>query len=1060
MSEKRIIQNIIQRFKLDKNIINDLKNMTPKFGFNGLGELVFRRTYSRNNEDWADVVIRVIEGCMTIRKEHFHRSSLMWNDLEWQSFARNMAISLFNMEWLPPGRGLWMMGTEYAYTRGSMALNNCGACDTKDDFVLAAEWTMDALMNGVGVGFTTNWRGTVNMPDKNDTQLYIISDSREGWVESLIRLMCSYINSPRYGTNKFPKFDYSQIRESGQPIKSFGGLSSGPEPLKQLHKRVEEFLDSFYIGRLKCKSKTWKKLKNNNGEAVWREVEVKVDKPYSHTRLVADIINSIGACVVAGNVRRSAEICLGSVDDEDFINLKNYEMNPERGEIGWLSNNSVVLKADKEYEDFSYIPKMANRIRDNGEPGMINLYNIQKYGRFGKVSHDKASLVNPCFSGDTLIAVADGRKAVRISELAKSGKDVPMYSIDQITREVSIQWGRNPRITGTNRKLIRIYFKRNVEEEYMDVTPNHKFLLQDGSIVDAQYLQSGDSLPRFKHTIPSDKKEYIYSNNKKMDIKCMYNKFYKSYPNIIMNNENRIPTNDHYIIKNNFMIGEKRKRYEMETGHIPHNMDKLAYIELKEYYDHIQDSYPGINFIRTSEIELKIMKKCEKCYGIFFTDWFKREVGYCSHACSNNGTDTCHIQSISSSYQNFVNQTKIYLDLSNRFPYYVSENAFREECKKNNISPNFTNSKKSKEWTPTCWSNFQNMVKNNIYEVIRVEELPDTHNVYNITVENNHTLAVITKKNESLVTGIFTFNCGEIPLESYELCNLSEVFPPRCNNQAIFNKALEYATFYASTVSLLPTNRPETNAVIARNRRIGVSISGIAQWVSGAVSKDWGIMNYTCMGKYLRDGYKIVKDTNIKLAKDAGVPESIRVTTVKPSGSISLLAGVTPGVHFPVSRYAIRRVRISKNSPLIEPLISAGVPHEDDKVSQNTYVFEFVIDHGDVRSCEKVSPWEQFSLVQTMQKHYADNCVSATIYFDKEKDGPDIEKMLAMFIPNLKSISMLPHAGHGYAQAPYEPISFEEYKKRLNAFKYPTYEKVQNNTPVGSKFCSGDKCEL
>jgi ribonucleoside-diphosphate reductase alpha chain len=302
--------------------------------------------------------------------------------------------------------------------------------------------------------------------------------------------------------------------------------------------------------------------------------------------------------------------------------------------------------------------------------------------------------------------------------------------------------------------------------------------------------------------------------------------------------------------------------------------------------------------------------------------------------------------------------------------------------------------------------------------------------------------------------------CGEIPLENFELCNLAEVFPPRCSDPQKFYKALEYATLYASTVSLLPTHRPETNAVIAKNRRIGVSISGIAQWASKSDSEEWGQMNYTKMISFLRQGYKVVRETNTRLAKESGVPAAVRVTTVKPSGSISLLAGATPGVHSPVSRYAIRRVRIGMTSPLVPSLISAGVPHEKDIVSENTYVFEFVIDHGDVRPCEDVSPWEQFSVVQMMQKHYADNCVSATIYFDKEKDGPDVEGMLAMFIPNLKSVSMLPHSGHGYAQPPYEPITFEQYEKRKNEFKPIDYKSVKNNVPSGSKFCSGDTCEL
>jgi len=682
------INPFTSRFTLHPDTITELKSMTPDFGFNGLGEMVFRRTYSRDNEDWADVVARVTTGVISIRQEHYKRNCLKWDNHYWLDYGHKCAISMFKMEWLPPGRGLWMMGTEFVYKRGSMALNNCSATDTKNDLIHSAEWTMDCLMNGVGVGFSTNWRGSATAPDKTDHVDIVIADSREGWVTSLIQLMASYIDSPRYGTGKFPKFDYSALRPVGSRINGFGGVSSGPEPLKKMHGRIVGYLDAFCAGELRVPAAP---------ATEWTAAVEECVKPYSHTRLVADIFNAIGACVVAGNVRRSAEICLGDVDDDDFINLKNYELNPERSEIGWMSNNSVYLRADKDFGDFSYIPAMAKRIVDNGEPGMINHYNMQKYGRFGKESKDEATLCNPC---------------------------------------------------------------------------------------------------------------------------------------------------------------------------------------------------------------------------------------------------------------------------------------------------------------------------------------------------------------------------GEICLENFELCNLSEVFPNRCADLPTFETALVYATFYASTVSLLPTHRPETNAVVTKNRRIGVSISGIAQWVSGAVPKGWGMMNYTRLTKILRDGYHIVKQENTTLAKLAGVPASIRVTTVKPSGSISILAGSTPGVHYPVSRYAIRRVRVGKDSPLVSILTDAGVPNEKDTYTDNTSVFEFAIDHGDLRPCDEVSPWEQFSLVAMLQRCWADNMVSATVYFDKVKDAEDVEKLLAMYIPILKSVSMLPHSGHGYAQAPYEPITVDEYQARRSAYKNPAYELMAGNVPSGSKYCDGASCEL
>jgi DNA-binding protein len=139
----------------------------------------------------------------------------------------------------------------------------------------------------------------------------------------------SYIDSPRYGKAKFPIFDYSLIRQKGEPIKGFGGKASGPEPLQKLHSRVESYLDALCAGRLQTTAKSWKELKNSEGVSEWKEVDCEVDKKYDHTRFVADVFNSIGACVVAGNVRR----CLPSnalVHTKDgLVQIKDIEIGTE-----------------------------------------------------------------------------------------------------------------------------------------------------------------------------------------------------------------------------------------------------------------------------------------------------------------------------------------------------------------------------------------------------------------------------------------------------------------------------------------------------------------------------------------------------------------------------------------------------------------------------------------------------------------------------------------------------------------------------------------------------------
>jgi ribonucleoside-diphosphate reductase alpha chain len=671
------------KFVLNTESIERIRAVKPEFGFNGFGEVTYYRTYSRQlenggQEHWGDTVVRVVQGVISIRKSHMLNNYLQWDENYWQNYALDFGLYLANMRFLPPGRGLWAMGTKHVDRVGSAALNNCGAVDTTD-FIAAADWAMDMLMHGVGVGFNTAWKGCTKVSSDTSTSVkFVVQDSREGWVASLRYLLGCYIPHSKKDfkdsvsedyyiketmRNKMPEFDYSVVRPAGAVIHGFGGIASGPEPLIKLHERVHAVMKRYLKGEI------------------------------NEVRCVADVMNSIGACVVAGNIRRSAQIALGNVNSDTFLNLKNYSLNPERMEIGWMSNNTVMLEKD---EDFLRIPEIAERIRDNGEPGIFNLINIQKFGRFTDEMPDKATLSNPC---------------------------------------------------------------------------------------------------------------------------------------------------------------------------------------------------------------------------------------------------------------------------------------------------------------------------------------------------------------------------SEIPLESYELCNLAEVFPTRCVNEqgelndAVLYQAIKYATFYASTVSLLATHRSETNAVIARNRRIGVSLSGVADWMDK--------IGAAYLSRKLRQCYKIVRAENTFLAEQAGVPKSIRVTTIKPSGTISQLAGVSSGVHFPTFKYAIRRIRIAMNSPIADVLVQNGVPHEKDVYSDNTYVFEFPIDQGCTRKATDVSAWEQFSLLTMMQRHYSDNMVSCTVYFDKETEGNQIEQMLGQYIHLIKSVSMLPHTEAGaYAQMPYEGITKEQYEERLKNLKAIDWSSFCKSDGMDSKFCTNESCDI
>jgi adenosylcobalamin-dependent ribonucleoside-triphosphate reductase len=369
-------------FTLPNDFVEKYKSVESPFGFvdaggNALGEITFVRTYSRVKEDgtkerWYEVVRRVIEGMYSVQKNHAKENRLPWNDYKAQKSAQEAFDRMFNLKWTPPGRGMWTFGTPLTMEkRNSAALQNCAMVSTKDldknDPGQLFSWVMDALMLGIGVGFDTLGKDK-NFPIYAPVEpevTYVIPDTREGWVEATRLLINSFL---RAGQN-IQKFDYSEIRPEGAPIKGFGGVASGPAPLIKLHERIAHVL-SQRVG--------------DNLDA----------------RAIVDLVNLIGTCVVSGNVRRSATLALGVDGDEDFLNLKNADVFPERNSYdpenpgwAWMSNNSVAATVGMDYS------KYVDRIADNGEPGFIWLDVARNHGRLADPADGKDYRVmgfNPC----------------------------------------------------------------------------------------------------------------------------------------------------------------------------------------------------------------------------------------------------------------------------------------------------------------------------------------------------------------------------------------------------------------------------------------------------------------------------------------------------------------------------------------------------------------------------------------------------------------------------------------------------------------------------------------
>jgi ribonucleoside-triphosphate reductase len=266
---------------------------------------------------------------------------------------------------------------------------------------------------------------------------------------------------------------------------------------------------------------------------------------------------------------------------------------------------------------------------------------------------------------------------------------------------------------------------------------------------------------------------------------------------------------------------------------------------------------------------------------------------------------------------------------------------------------------------------------------------------------------------------------------------------------------LKYAYLYAKTVTLGQTHWPETNRVMLRNRRIGCSMSGIAQFVANnGVGK---------LQTWMDTGYHHIQELDKEYSDWMAIPRSIKTTSIKPSGTVSLLAGATPGIHFPESRYYIRRMRLGINSTLVPSLEKAGYKVEPAFGSEeSTVVVEIPVDLGEgVRTLDEVSMWEQLSLAALAQRYWADNQVSCTVTFDPETEGDQIANALDIFQYQLKGVSFLPRLELGaYKQMPYESIDKETYYEIKNSLGKLSFGRVKGEEIIVERFCDNDVCEI
>lgn len=754
-------------------------------------------------------------------------------------------------------------------------------------------------------------------------------------------------------------------------------------------------------------------------------------------------------CVVAGNVRRSAEIALGFADDQDFLELKDWNVNPERmGGDGWghLSNNSIMVSTGDNLDP------LVDKIAINGEPGILYMDLMRSHGRLIDPPNHKDSRAkgcNPCVTGDTWVQTVNGPRQV---------DDLIDVSVPLLVNGLPYEMESNGFFSTGKRPVLAI---TTTDGREVKVTAEHPMMTPDGW-VEAGDLTIGDILVLHDHGTTrwdgpgSDAEGYLlglligdgtFMGNRNRATLCSWGE--GSGPAASRDEAERAFNSLNLSTRSDF------KGWGGPHGNGWMRFAPKALTTLAAQYGVTADSKTITKAIEQggSSLAIGVLR------GLFDADGHvegKTKDKGCSIRLSN--TD----RNLLTAVQRMLGRLGI-----NSRVYGMREAGQRSlpggeyECKKSwrlVIGGNhcarfmdavgFSDIEKATKYHETMIG-ARHYEKSFTSEIASIDSL-GTQPTWDVTVESVHAFDA---------NGFYVSNCAEQTLENMECCTLVETYPTNCEDFEDFRRTLKAAYMYGKAVTLLPTHWPESNEVMKRNHRIGTSVTGLTMF---AEEHGW-----TTLRQWLDDGYAEIQRRDRQYSEWLGVRESVKTTSVKPSGTVSLLAGVTPGVHWPVAgEQYFRRVRYSKIDPIIPVLEAAGYHVEASVADPDAdVVVTFPTTGPKVRSEREVSVWEKVNLAGLLQKYWADNMVSATFTFAPHEER-EVGSILRAMDGQLKSMSFLPMgeelSAGAYPQMPYQKVTDEEFSTlQSNVVRLDMDSLYSSNREAeGERFCSNDTCTI
>lgn len=988
--------------KINPRVIRELAELPVSWGPVGL--VTYKRTYAREVngrlEDWHETVERGCNGLLEIGGvfdiEQIEQLAYYWHQLKG----------------CPAGRPIWQLGTDTVQRVGGDSLQNCWlvACNHPID---PFTFTFNELMLGGGVGFNIEPEYVYEIPAvryaprvENTNSFdcdYIVTDNREGWVELLSRVLSAF-----FITGRPLRYCTRGLRAKGSPIRGFGGVASGPEPLTQGITEICRILGSRHGQKLRP----------------------------THC---LDILNIIAWITVAGNVRRSAEIAIGSYQDQEYLEAKDWS---KKVIPPWRQNSNNSVNAP----DTVLLPESFWRgyMPGNGEPyGLVNLDLCRQMGRLrdGEGYRPDPGVVgcNPCVPDDTWVHTTEGPK--QVCELI--GK--PFHALVDGYPYASGKVGFFP---SGEKEVFRVTTNRGFT---FDVTKNHEIETPEFGWMPLSDLNPGDEVKLHNHRTgywqgQGSRDEGWLIGSLLGDGMAFENSDQLSYwgsTKAVM-----------HVYATSLLHRVFALRRDCGSGQ-PNEANDRIDVSCKQLLERATDF--GLN-VKEKTLSSLIEQTSALFYSGFLSGWFDAD-----GSVQGYQTKGVSVRLSSSILGNLKIAQRMLARLGIISTIYPER---RPEGPR--LLPNGREG--ADHELVIARDNLQVFAARvNFIDIEKAKKLDEILSRY-VRRPNQETFTteIISIKSigvkpvyDCKVSGAYNFdgngvklhNCGEANLESHEACNLTEIFLPNIADVQEFGQVASLLLRAAKAIGGLKYWHPRTNEVVNRNRRIGIGVTGFHQ------------------AQHLADAhifdavYNHLEESDVILSKELNCPQSIKLTVVKPSGTLSLLAGVTPGAHAAYAPYYIRRITLAANSPLVAPIRAHGYPvvpkiNIDGSYDFNTLIAEFPCKMPTAaKYVAQYSAIEQLETQRFLQIYWADQSVSQTIYYRKE-ELPAIRAWLREhYAHEVKTTSFLLHSEHGFKQAPYEEITeaqFHELRSRCRPIQSLEIEgelDIDLSTECGSGGC-------